>query len=374
LSLLSQLASLPVSVMLEGDETQKGESPMNFYNNTHPYFCGIDLHARTLYVCIIDQLGEVCVHKEIPAEPSKLKGLLDPYTGNIVVGVECMHCWYWVSDFCADLSIDFILGHALYMKAIHGGKAKNDRIDSFKIANLIRGGNFPLAYVYPKEMRATRDLLRRRMKIVRHGADLKGHVSNTTSQYNLPPNKVNLKNTCAREQLKSTFPDPVVQRNIDFDMTILDAYAKELSKVEWFIEQQAKQHNPVHFRLLKSIPGIGRILTLTIIYEIGDVNRFESVQKFSSYARLVKCKAESAGKTYGTQGNKIGNAHLKWAFSEAAVLHLRGNDKAKNYLATLQKRMSKGKALSALAHKMGRCVYFMLKNETPFDKNKFLKG
>ncbi|WP_188959368.1 transposase, partial [Shewanella ulleungensis] len=101
---------------------------------------------------------------------------------------------------------------------------------------------------------------------------------------------------------------------------------------------------------------------------------FESVQKFASYSRLVKCKAESAGKTYGTNGNKIGNAHLKWAFSEAAVLYLRGNDKARNYLNRLQKRMSKAKALSALAHKLGRCVYFMLKNKTVFDEQRFLKG
>ena len=128
---------------------------MNFYNNMHPYYCGIDLHARTLYVCIIDQDGNICVHKEISANPNKLQQLLEPYIGNIVVGVECMHCWYWVSDFCQELGVDFILGHALYMKAIHGGKAKNDRIDSFKIANLIRGGNFPLTYVYPKEMRVT---------------------------------------------------------------------------------------------------------------------------------------------------------------------------------------------------------------------------
>jgi transposase len=260
------------------------------------------------------------------------------------------------------------------MKAIHGGKAKNDRIDSHKIAKLIRGGNFPLAYTYPKEMRATRDLLRRRIKIVRHGAHLKAHVSNTTSQYNLPPHSVNLKNVNAREQLRSTFPDTVVQKNIDLDMVLLDIYAKELSKVEWFIEQQAKQHNPVHFKLLKSMHGIGRILALTIIYEIGDIERFESVQHFASYARLVKCKAESAGKSYGTQGNKIGNANLKWAFSEAAALHLRGNDAAKNYLAKLQKRMSKAKALSVLAHKLGRCIYYMLKNESMFDENRFLRG
>ena len=314
------------------------------------------------------------VHKEIPDSPDKLKSILEPYLGNIVVGVECMHCWYWVSDFCEDLGVDFILGHALYMKAIHGGKAKNDRIDSFKIATLMRGGNFPLAYVYPKEMRATRDLLRRRTKLVRHGAHLKAHVSNTTSQYNLPPNKVNLKNVGAREQLKITFPDRVVQRNIDLDMAVLECYARELSKVECFLEQQAKQHNPAHWYLLKSISGIGRILGLTIIYEIGYIERFESVQKFASYARLVKCKAESAGKSYGTQGNKIGNAHLKWAFSEAAVLYLRGNEKAQKYLLKLQRRMSKAKALSVLAHKLGRCVYFMLKNRTVFDENQFLKG
>ncbi len=347
---------------------------MNFYNNIHPFYCGIDLHARTLYVCIIDEQGNTCLHKEIPANPDKLFQLLEPYIGNIIVGVECMHCWYWVSDFCQHLTVDFILGHALYMKAIHGGKAKNDRIDSYKIACLIKGGNFPLAYVYPKEMRATRDLLRRRTKIVRHGAQLKAHVANTTSQYNLPPNKVNLKNVRAREQIKSTFPDPVVQKNVDLDMAILDCYAEELSKIEWFLEQQAKQHKPVQLHLLKSISGVGRILSLTVLYEIGDINRFDSVQKFASYSRLVKCKAESAGKCYGTQGNKIGNAHLKWAFSEIAVLYLRGNKKAQKYLTNLQKRMSKAKALSVLAHKLGRCIYFMLKNETVFDEAKFLKS
>jgi len=157
-------------------------------------------------------------------------------------------------------------------------------------------------------------------------------------------------------------------------MVILDCYAQQLSKVEWYIQQQAKQHNPKHFQLLKSIRGIGPILALTIIYEIGSIDRFVSVQKFASYSRLVKCKAESAGKTYGTQGNKIGNAHLKWAFSEAAVLYLRGNKKAQRYLLKLQKRMSKAKALSALAHKLGRCVYFMLKNETVFDESRFLKS
>lgn len=122
-----------------------------------------------------------------------------------------------------------------------------------------------------------------------------------------------------------TFDDPLVQRNIGLDMTVLECYHRELSQVEWLLEKQAKKHQPTYYHLLKTIPGVGRILALTILYEVGDIRRFESVQKFASYSRLIKCKAESAGKTYGTQGNKIGNAHLKWAFSEAAVLYLRGN-------------------------------------------------
>ena len=162
---------------------------MNFYHSTHRHYCGIDLHARSLYVCIIDQQGEVLLHKEIKARPEPLLALLEPFRDDLVVGVECMHCWYWISDLCEEHGINFILGHALYMKAIHGGKTKNDRIDSFKIAMLMRGGNFPLAYVYPKEMRATRDLLRRRTRIVRHGAMLKAHAVNTLGQYNLPPAK-----------------------------------------------------------------------------------------------------------------------------------------------------------------------------------------
>lgn len=348
---------------------------MRFYTETRPYYCGIDLHARSLYVCIVDDNGKNCFHKEIKAAPEPLLKILTPYLGSIVVGVECMHCWYWIADFCEEHNVDFILGHALYMKAIHGGKAKNDRIDSYKIARLIRGGNFPLAYVYPKEMRATRDLLRRRIKMVRYSAQFKAHVSNTATQYNqTPPVKSSLRTSSGRLLMTGAFDDLSVQRNIDMDLHLVGFFDQEIGQVERFIENQAKHHNKRDLNLLKTIHGIGRILALTILYEVGDIHRFGSVQQFASYSRLVKCKSESAGKTYGTQGNKIGNAHLKWAFSEAAVTHLKGNPKAKAYLERLQRRMSKGKALSVLAHKLGRCVYFMLKNQKVFDEEQFLAG
>ena len=346
---------------------------MKFYTTLHKYYCGIDLHARILYVCIVDDQNNKLVHQKIGADKQALLDLIKPFINQIVIGIECMHCWYWVSDLCDEYNVDFVLGHALYMKAIHGGKAKNDKIDSYKIASLLKGGNFPLAYNYPKEMRATRDLLRRRTKLVQHGAQLKAHIVNTNSQYNYPALELNMKNKCVRDEFKSRYDDEVLQRNVSFDLVILESYALELKKLEYFLENKAKQHRADYYAQLRTVPGIGLILAMTILYEIGDINRFESVQNFASYSRLVKCKAESAGKTYGTSGNKIGNGHLKWAFSEAAVLYLRGNDKARRYLNKLQKRMSKAKALSALAHKLGRSVYFMLKNKTVFDDERFLK-
>jgi transposase len=136
---------------------------MKFYTETHKYYCGIDLHTKNLYVCLIGHEGEILVHKNTKARPEDLMKLVKPYVGDLVIGVECMFSWYWIADCCEDNGIDFVLGHALYMKAIHGGKAKNDKIDSLKIATLLRGGMFPMAYVYPRTLRPTRDLMRRRM-------------------------------------------------------------------------------------------------------------------------------------------------------------------------------------------------------------------
>ena len=159
---------------------------MRFYNQQHKYYCGIDLHARKMYVCILDKKGKTKVHKNIKTDPELLFELIFPYIDDIVIGVECVFCWYWVADLCAENKVPFVLGHALYMKAIHGGKAKNDKIDSHKIAALLRGGMIPMSYTYPARMRATRDLMRRRNHLMRKRAELYAHIQNTRSQYNLP--------------------------------------------------------------------------------------------------------------------------------------------------------------------------------------------
>ena len=157
---------------------------MRFYTKQHKFYCGIDLHARTMYLCILNQDGEVVLHRHMRAAPEPFLQAIVPYREDIVVCVECLFTWYWLADLCTQGGIPFVLGHALYMKAIHGGKAKNDQIDSHKIAVLLRGGMLPQASVYPAERRATRDLLRRRMHLTRKRAELLAHIQNTNSQYN----------------------------------------------------------------------------------------------------------------------------------------------------------------------------------------------
>jgi transposase len=129
--------------------------------------------------------------------------------------------------------------------------------------------------------------------------------------------------------------------------------------VELSILPTAKEHHANTLDLLRTVPGIGEILSLVLLYEIHDLQRFPRVQDFVSYCRLSKCAKESAGKRYGTSGGKIGNAYLKWAFSEAAVLFLRAHPAGQKYLARLEKKPGKGKALTVLAHKLARAVYYM---------------
>jgi transposase len=303
--------------------------------------------------------------------PESFLKSIAPYREDLAVAVECIFTWYWLADLCSQEKIPFVLGHALYMKAIHGGKAKNDKIDAHKIAVLLRGGMLPMAYVYPPQMRATRDLLRRRIYLMRKRAELLVHIQNTNSQYNLPEFGKRISQKKNREGVTERFSDSSVQKSIELDLQLIDSYDQLLADVELHILRAAREHDGKALIRLRSVPGIGQILALVILYEIHDVNRFASVQDFVSYARLVKCAKESAGKRYGTSGSKIGNVHLKWAFSEASVLFLRANPKGQKYVDKLSSKHGKAKALSILAHKLGRAVYYMLKRKKNFDMNKF---
>ncbi|RKZ83328.1 MAG: IS110 family transposase [Gammaproteobacteria bacterium] len=346
---------------------------MRFFTDRHQNYCGIDLHARSMYLCIQNLEGKVVLHRNMQAGPEPFLKAIEPFREDVVVGVECIFTWYWLADLCAEHNIPFILGHALYMKAIHGGKAKNDRIDSRKIAALMRGGTFPMAYVYPARMRATRDLLRRRNHLTRKRADLLSHIQNTNSQYNMEPFEANISYKRNRVGVAEQFVDPDVRMSMQADLELIALLDDLKNRLELHILHNAKDHDPQALYRLRTVPGIGPIISLVILYEIGDISRFPRVQDFASYARLVKCAKESAGKRNGTGGSKIGNVHLKWAFSEAAVLFLRGNSEGMKFRKKLEKKHGKAKSLSILAHKLGRAVYYVLKRDQAFDMAKFVR-
>jgi transposase len=290
-----------------------------------------------------------------------------------------MFAWYWVADLCADHDIPFVLGHALYLKAIHGGKTKNDKLDADKLCALLRGGNFPIAYVYPKGLRETRDLLRRRLFLVRQRAHFVAHIQNTNSQYNLPVFGKKLVFARNRDELDvaERFKDPSVRLSIETDLQMIDKLDEQIYAVELHLERHAKVDDPNTLARLRSIPGVGKILALIFLYEIHDIRRFPDVGQFLSYARLVRCAHESAGKKKGSGGKgakKIGNAHLRWAFAEAVCLWLRQSDRAKAWMKRHEKKRGKAKALAILGAKLARAMYHMLRKKEVFDEAKVLGG
>jgi transposase len=241
-----------------------------------------------MYVCILDSAGQVLVHRNVKSTPAALREMVAPYREDLVVAAECTFTWYWLADICATEGIAFVLGHALAMKAIHGGKAKNDKLDSFKIATLLRGGLLPQAYVYPAAMRSTRDLLRRRLHLVRKRGQLLAHIHNTRAQYNLPAFERRLAYPANRDGVADQFRDASVRKSIDVDLALLERYDTLITDLELTLVRTAKDHDADAFHRLRSVPGIGKVLALTILYEIHDVTRFDRVQEFASYARLVK--------------------------------------------------------------------------------------
>jgi transposase len=347
---------------------------MRFYDQKHRFYAGVDLHSRKMYVAIHHHDGQVVFEKNLSAERKTFLRAIAPYRDDLVVGAESMFSWYWLADLAADENINFQLGHALYMKAIHGGKTKNDRIDANKIARLLRNGGFPLSYVYPKGMRETRDLLRRRMMLVRRRAELFTHLQIVNLQYNLPPfaKAVSCPGNRKELDLVKHFPDACVQKNISLDLSLIERYDELIADVELCLVRTVKAEDAQSYYLLQTVPGIGKVLALVLLYELHDIKRFATVGQFLSYARLVRCTHESAGKKLGTGGKKIGNAYLKWAFSEAVVGLLRNCPDVKAWYQRQEKKRGSRRALSLLAARLGRSVYHMLRKNLAFDRQRFL--
>jgi transposase len=335
---------------------------MKYYTSTTEFNCGIDLHARQMYVCLMDRQGKILVHTNVKNNDFQffLK-LVEPYKHDLTVCCECMFGWYWLADACQDAGLTFVLAHALYVKAIHGGKNKNDRVDSEKLTHLLRSNLIPPAYVYPAAMRPLRALLRQRTYFVWRRSDLLARPTlSGRNRYNRDP---------WEQQLLAHEDHPLRQLALQNELALVRHFDTQIIALETQLQRLTKEMAGRDYTLLQTVPGIGEYLGLTLLYEIGDIERFPTVKDFLSYCRLVKGTVASAGRIKGLRGAKLGNPYLRWAFGEAAVIAKRDHKLIGPLAQRLEARMggNKFKANTVLAIKLARAVYFMLKNKTVFD-------
>jgi transposase len=340
---------------------------MKFHHLTTQYAAGVDLHKNNLRICIMNTVGKILYQSTITRHKLKrLKKCLAPYGTDVTIGVESTYNWYWLIDWCREQGLPYTLGHATYIKKKMIGKNKNDTIDARALADLLRLNDFPCAAVCPAAYRSTRDLVRRRNAYVNMRTRLLLHKGCLYDQYLLEE----------RHEVLLNGPDKGCYEDVwimlDSDQEIADRLHEHITELEKRIAQQACKHFKRHYILLKDIKGIGDVIASTLLYEIYDITRFDSVQQFSSYCRVVDPQCESDGKRVGS-GNKMnGSLWLCWA------LHMLVSTSRQHVpeISTVYKRLKKKRnvyyAHRVLAHRWAVTIYFMLKNNEPFSLERFL--
>jgi transposase len=260
------------------------------------------------------------------------------------------------------------------MNALHGGKAKHDKLDAQQIAVWLRGGMRPQADVYPAATRATRDLRRRRRHLMRQRAELRAHIQKPNSQSNLPEIGQKIAYNATRDGVAERFPELAGQKRIAVELALIGHYDRWLRDMALSGRKTARHHAAHPLYLRRTLPGRGERLSPVLLDDIHDSQRFPRGHDWVAYCRLVKGAKASAGKRYGTSGTTMGHASRKWAFSEAAVLVVRAKPAGQQDLARWENKHTTGNAVTVLAHTLARAVYYMVKRHTAFDMPTFLRG
>lgn len=349
---------------------------MKYYKTTTEYNCGVDLHTRQMYVCVMDREGNILVHRNIKHNDfGFFLKLVEPYRHDLTVTCESCFVCFGLADACEDAGIDFVLAHAYYVKSIAANKHKNDREDARELAECLRTNRIPPAYVCPRDLRPARRLLRRRNKYVKNRAELTGHATCEVMAAGHQPLNISANSKERwREGVRGGFDDPLDRFTTEAELDMIQSYDRVILSMEQEIEKHARDYKLQDYRLLRTTPGVGKIIALTILYETIDIKRFPSEKDFVSYCRLVCGTNESGGKEFGGKGRKMGNPHLKWAFMQAALLCRRADPPLKTYHEKLERKKGKHTANAIMAAKIARAVYFMLDRKVGFDRDMLMRG
>jgi transposase len=336
----------------------------------HKFYVGIDLHSNNSYMAIINENDLRIYQKRLPNMPDVLLAELEPFRDKVCgIVVESTFNWYWLVDLLMENGYTVHLANPAGIQKYKGLKHLNDRHDAFWLAHLLRLGILPSGYIYPKESRPIRDLLRKRCHLVRLRTSLINSLQSILRRNcacKLNVNKI--------KQTTTNHIAPLLSGQQDLELCgavskqSIDHLTRQIQKIEAAVLDKVEDKHAV--QTLQTMPGIGKVLSLTIMLETGNIERFENVGNFSSYCRKVPSNWTSNDKKKGSGNRKNGNKYLAWAFSEAAELARRFDDQAKRFYNRKAMRTNFMVAHSALAHKLARAAYYIMRDGVEFDHRK----
>jgi len=328
-------------------------------------YCGIDLHSRDCWIAVLDEGLKVVHESRVGNDLEAVRQALAPYRSELKgVAVESTFNWYWLVDGLAEAGYQMHLANTWAIKQWDGLKYSDDRHDAKWLAHLLALGILPEGYIYPKHERSLRDVLRRRAFLVRKRTSFLLSMRGAFECRTGMRTNSNDVRRWTDEDVAGYLEDPSAALGI----TCLLKPTRALDEQIRIIEKEVARHARLRdeFRPLLSVWGIGKILALTVMYEVGEISRFKKVGNYASYCRLVKTARLSAGKRKGSGNSRNGNPYLSWSYSEAAHFAVRYHPIAKKYF---QRKMSKTNgiiAIRALAHKLARASYYVMRDQVEF--------
>jgi len=333
-------------------------------------YAGSDLHGNNNMMGIIDGEGKRVFKKRVSNEPQLVRDVLKPYKEEIVgVAVESTYNWYWLVDALMEEGYKVHLANPAAIQRYSGMKHVDDKHDAFWLAEMLRLGILPEGYIYPKEERPLRDLLRKRGHLVRLRTSLVISLQNILSRnlgVNVVVNEV--------KRLREDRITPLLGESEDLALAgrvskeAIDFFTRQISRIEGVVEKRVGLKE--EYRSLLTLPGVGKILALTIMLETGPIDRFETVGDYVSYCRKVPSQWTSNGKKKGSGNKKNGNKYLAWAYSEASDFARRFYPEPRAYYNRKMQKTNSVVAHSALSHKLARAGYYIMKDQVPFRPEK----
>jgi transposase len=328
-------------------------------------YCALDLHSDNSVVVVIDEQDRIMLRKRLANDLTGVLAALAPFKPDLhAVAVESTFNWYWLVDGLMDAGYTAQLVNPCAVQQYRGLKHTDDDSDAFWLAHLMRLALLPLGHIYPKAERAVRDLLRKRLQLVR--CRVMHMVSAQSQVWRSSGFKADMKRIKQADAgVTDLVTDPNVQRAIRANLAVIATLNTEIADIETSVKSQTQLKG--EFRSLLTIPGIGDILGLTIALETGDIRRFPAVGHFASYCRCVKSERMSNDRQKGLNNRKNGNAYLAWAFVEAAHSIIRHHKAAHRFYQRKRAQRNGAVATKALAHKLARAAYYVMRDGIPFD-------